>query len=194
MDAGIEGQQRDALAEGRRIYLGNLPYSVQPGDVEDLLRQAGFADSFEKLHISIDPVSGRNPGYCFAEFRTRDEADRALGSLPGSSLFNRPLKVGPCHPKSSSSTPSRRGANGRTGGDGYTPTFQRRGDWRGNDATDRPAAAEDGEQGPYGALRHLNSRRQRSTEKAQLYIGGLDMMANQAQHDAEMQEILAGYE
>ncbi|KAL2180552.1 uncharacterized protein P884DRAFT_297225 [Thermothelomyces heterothallicus CBS 202.75] len=188
MGAGVEGQQHDALAEGRRIYLGNLLYSVKPDDVVDLLREAGFADSFEKLHISIDPVSGRNPGYCFAEFRTRDEADRALGSLPGRSLFNRPLKVGPCHPKSSSSTPSRRGANDRTGGDGYTPTFQRWGDWRGNDA-----AAEDGEQGPYAALRHLNSRLQRSAENAQLYIGGLGKMTNQPQHDAEMQEILAGY-
>ncbi|KAL2156921.1 hypothetical protein VTH06DRAFT_2317 [Thermothelomyces fergusii] len=196
MESGVEGQQQqqqhDALAEGRRIYLGNLLYSVQPDDIEDLLRQAGFADSFEKLHISIDPVSGRNPGYCFAEFRTRDEAERALASVPGSSLFDRPLKVGPCHPKSSG--PSRRRPSGRPGGDGYTPTFQRWGDWRGRDQTDRPAATEEGEQGPYAALRHLNSRSEPGAEKAQLYIGGLGMMTSQAQHDAEMQEILAGYD
>lgn len=194
MEPSVEGQQqRDALAEGRRIYLGNLLYSVKPGDIEDLLCQAGFADSFEKLHISIDPVSGRNPGYCFAEFSTREEAERALASLPGTLIFNRPLKVGPCHPKSSSSTPSRRGANGRAGGGGYTPTFQRWGDWRGKDLMDAPAAAEESEQGPYAALRHLSSFGQSGAEKARLYIGGLGKMINQAQHDAEMQEILAGF-
>ncbi|KAK4041438.1 hypothetical protein C8A01DRAFT_14811 [Parachaetomium inaequale] len=196
MDAGSEPQQRDALAEGRRIYLGNLLYSVQPGDVEDLLRQAGFADSFEKLHISIDPVSGRNPGYCFAEFTTREEADRALEALPGASIFNRALKVGPCHPKTQSQ--SRWGGGNRDGNrdirgedsGGYNPTFQRWGDWKG----DNSRAARDAEQGPYAAARHLDGRSQRATDKAQLYIGGLGMMTSQEQHDAEMQEILQGFE
>lgn len=194
MDAGSEPQRRDALAEGRRIYMGNLLYSVQPGDVEDLLRQSGFAESFEKLHISIDPVSGRNPGYCFAEFTTREEADRALETLPGSALFNRQIKVGPCNPKTPSSQ-SRGWGVGRGGGDrgegGHNPTFQRWGDWKGDDS--KPARRE-GEQGPYGAIRHLDNRSQRTTDKAQLYIGGLGMMTSQEQHDAEMQEILAGFE
>ncbi|EAQ93079.1 hypothetical protein CHGG_01314 [Chaetomium globosum CBS 148.51] len=193
MDAGSGPQQRDALAEGRRIYMGNLLYSVQPGDVEDLLRQAGFAESFEKLHISIDPVSGRNPGYCFAEFTTREEADRALEALPGSALFNRQIKVGPCNPKTPSQ--SRGWGNSNRSGDrsegGHNPTFQRWGDWKGNDS--KPARRE-GEQGPYGAIRHLDNRSQRATDKAQLYIGGLGMMTSQEQHDAEMQDILAGFE
>ncbi|KAK3300577.1 uncharacterized protein B0H64DRAFT_18950 [Chaetomium fimeti] len=192
MDASSEPQQRDALAEGRRIYMGNLLYSVQPGDVEDLLRQSGFAESFEKLHISIDPVSGRNPGYCFAEFTTREEADRALEALPGSSLFNRQIKVGPCNPKTPSQ--SRGGWGSSRGGDrsdGHNPTFQRWGDWKGEDS--RPAR-RDGEQGPYAAARHLEGRSQRPVDKAQLYIGGLGMMINQEQHDAEMQDILTGFE
>jgi RNA recognition motif-containing protein len=202
MDASSEPQQRDALAEGRRIYLGNLLYSVQPADVEDMLRQAGFADSFEKLHISIDPVSGRNPGYCFAEFTTREEADRALEALPGASIFNRALKVGPCHPKTQSQSRSGWGAGSRDGnrsdvrgGDdsgGYNPTFQRWGDWKGDKENSK--AAGDAEQGPYAARRHLDARSQRPTDKAQLYIGGLGMMTNQEQHDAEMQEILQGFE
>lgn len=195
MDAGSETQQRDALSEGRRIYLGNLLYSVQPGDVEDMLRQTGFEQSFEKLHISIDPISGRNPGYCFAEFTSKEEADRALDVLPGNSIMHRPVKVGPCNPKTPSQ--SRSGGSGGGGGGGrgdsagHNPTFQRWGDWKGDDSKPRREA----EQGPYGAIRHLDNRSRRGgPEKAQLYIGGLGMMTNQAQHDTEMQELLEGFE
>ncbi|KAK4144420.1 uncharacterized protein C8A04DRAFT_11469 [Dichotomopilus funicola] len=180
---------RDALAEGRRIYLGNLLYSVQPGDVEDVLRQSGFADSFEKLHISIDSVSGRNPGYCFAEFTSREEADRALDSLPGITIFDRPVKVGPCNPKTASSGPSqsRWGSNrgeGRSDRE-YNPNYQRRSEWKGSDRDSARSGQRDGEPG---------ERNQRPTDKAQLYIGGLGVTTDQAQHDAEIQDILAGYE
>ncbi|KAK4156185.1 hypothetical protein C8A00DRAFT_12856 [Chaetomidium leptoderma] len=197
MDARSESPQRDALSEGRRIYLGNLLYSIKPADVEDLLRQTGFDQSFEKLHISVDPVSGRNPGYCFVEFTTREEADRALEDLPGSALFNRPVKVGPCHPKTSGGqSQSRWGAGGSRGDDsgspGYNPTFQRWGDWKGSE--DTKARRDQAEDGPYAASRHLDARSQRSTDKNQLYIGGLGMMINQEHHDTEMQEILSGFE
>ncbi|KAK4102049.1 hypothetical protein N658DRAFT_495975 [Parathielavia hyrcaniae] len=52
---GLETPPGDAFAEDRRIYIGNLLYSVKPADVEDLLRQSGFEQSVEKLHISVDP-------------------------------------------------------------------------------------------------------------------------------------------
>ncbi|KAL2126179.1 hypothetical protein VTI74DRAFT_1524 [Chaetomium olivicolor] len=188
METSSETPHRDAVAEGRRIYLGNLPYSVQPGDVEDLLRQHGFTESFDKLHISIDPVSGRNPGYCFAEFTAREEANRALETLPGASLFNRAVKVGPCHPKTTSQ--SRWG--GSRGGD-YTPTFNRWGDWKGSEQDGQQTQHQD-QQGPYAARQHLDTRTHRSPDKTQLYIGGLGMMINQEHHDREMQEILAGFD
>lgn len=192
MDSGSGTQQRDALTEGRRIYLGNLLYSVKPADVEDLIRQCGFDQSFEKLHISIDPVSGRNPGYCFVEFTTREEADRALDSLPGASLFHRAVKVGPCHPKSGSQREpgSRWGSSRGTNGD-HTPTFQRWGDWKGSDSQSGP---REGEQGPQAAMRHIDARTRRNPDKSQLYIGGLGKMIDQEHHDSEMQELLAGFE
>ena len=173
MDSGSQTQQRDALSEGRRIYVGNLLYSIKPADVEDLMRQTGFDQSFEQLHISIDPVSGRNPGYCFVEFTTREEADRALEVLAGASLFNRAIKVGPCNPKSSSQRESRWNSSR---GDDYKPTFQRWGDWKGGE--DSQSGRREGEQGPQGAARHLDDRSRRNPEKAQLYIGGLGMMTD----------------
>lgn len=189
MDSGSQTQQRDALSEGRRIYVGNLLYSIKPADVEDLMRQTGFDQSFEQLHISIDPVSGRNPGYCFVEFTTREEADRALEVLAGASLFNRAIKVGPCNPKSSSQRESRWNSSR---GDDYKPTFQRWGDWKGGE--DSQSGRREGEQGPQGAARHLDDRSRRNPDKAQLYIGGLGMMTDQEHHDTEMQELLAGFD
>jgi hypothetical protein len=191
MDIRSEPQQNDALSEGRRIYLGNLLYTVKPTDVEDLLAQSGFGESFEKLHISVDPVSGRNPGYCFVEFKTREEAERALDSLPNTPLFHRPIKVGPCHPK----TPAQSRWRGSRG-DEYKPTFQRWGDWKGGDVNADPNAPPRAEeQGPGVALQHLEMRKRRgSRDKTQLFIGGLDMMINQEHHDTEMQKLLEGFE
>ncbi|KAL2021627.1 hypothetical protein VTK56DRAFT_6980 [Thermocarpiscus australiensis] len=185
MDGVSEGQQRDALAEGRRIYLGNLLYSVRPGDIENLLRQEGFGQ-FEKLHISVDPVSGRNPGYCFIEFAAREEADRALNSLPGTPLFGRPVKTGPCHPKSS---PQSRWSGSR--GADYTPTFQRWGDWDGAAEADKHGQDQ---QGPYAAVRHLETRSSRPRDQTQLFIAGLGKMISQEHHDTEMRELLAGFD
>jgi RNA recognition motif-containing protein len=188
MDIRQEGQQRgDALSEGRRVYMGNLVYTISPTDVEEMLRETGFADQFEKLHISVDPVSGRNPGYCFLEFVTREEAERALIALPGTPLSGRPIKIGPCNPKSSSNSSQSRWGSSRERAD-YNPTFQRWGDWKGAEA---PVAPD--EQGPNGAIRHFKQRA-RGGDGTQLYIGGLGKMIDQPQHDSEIQELLTGFE
>lgn len=42
-----------------RIYVGSLDYFAKPADVEELLVGAKL-NSFQKIHISIDPISGRN--------------------------------------------------------------------------------------------------------------------------------------
>lgn len=185
------GEQRDALAEGRRIYLGNLLYSALPADIENMLRGAGFS-GVDKLHISIDPVSGRNPGYCFVEFTTREEADRALSSLGGTPLFGRPVKVGPCHPKTTTDN-----ASGPRGG-AHGPTFERWGDWRGAGAAGGAAGpnhARDGEQqqGPYAALRRIDHESP-AAESTRLCIRGLGRMIDQPHHQAEMRELLAGFD
>ncbi|KAG5915995.1 hypothetical protein E4U42_007855, partial [Claviceps africana] len=79
METTTEGSS-DPIAEGRRIYLGNLLYTAEAHDVEESLRASGF-DDFEAVHITADASSGRNPGYCFVDFASRETADRALESL-----------------------------------------------------------------------------------------------------------------
>ncbi|KAK1829905.1 putative RNA recognition domain-containing protein [Podospora conica] len=186
-------QQSPALAEGRRIYVGNLLYSVTPTDIETLLQTAGF--DYENIHISIDPVSGRNPGYCFVEFKTPETADAALQTLNGVKVYDRALKVGPCAPKSNTPRdPTRRPAE--------RPTFERWGDWRGSreqSATTPPAGRSNSErapqQGPYGALQHLDDMKAAQFQDGtRLYVGGLGKMIDQEHNDQEMRELFEGYD
>ncbi|KAL4805146.1 hypothetical protein BDV18DRAFT_161544 [Aspergillus unguis] len=86
-----------ALEEGRRIYIGNLPYVAKDNDIQRFLEQENY--ELTKLDISIDPISGRNPSYCFVELATKDQADLAMKELTGRLFMGRPLKVKPCTPK-----------------------------------------------------------------------------------------------
>ncbi|PHH85988.1 hypothetical protein CDD83_10895 [Cordyceps sp. RAO-2017] len=179
MDSAPQGQS-DASSEGRRIYLGNLSYTVKPSEIEEMLAANGF-DQIESIHISIDPVSAKCPGYCFIDFADRATADLALGSLRGS-IDGRPIKVGPCEPKKPRT---------RRWGNDDSPVFQRWGNWG-----SRPGDGRDGgkriEQGPHGALDHFDDM-VHGSEGRRLFVGGLGKMIDQAHNTREIKEIFAGF-
>ncbi|KAJ5778377.1 RNA recognition motif domain protein [Penicillium odoratum] len=175
----------DALSEGRRIYLGNLPYTAKPYNIEKILANNGFSH-LETIHISIDPVNARNPGYCFVDFTDRTIAERALTSLKAE-ISGRPIKVGPCEPKKHHDRRLNREND-------YV--FKRWGDWtsqpRDRENTTGRLNKEDIEQGPYGALGHFDNMVE-NYEGRRLYVGGLGKMLNQAQHNKEITELFAGF-
>lgn len=176
----------DTIAQGRRIYLGNLLYRVKPEEIEEMLVMEGFGDEVESIHISVDPVTGRNPGYCFIDFKTGNGAQTTLESLTDTSIQGRTVKVGPCQPK-------RVQPAGRS--DDFTPTFQRWGDWKGsrpNDPAERFPGDEGIEQGPYGALVHIDAVR-KADVPARVYFVGLGKMINQYENDREIRGYLDGF-
>lgn len=81
----------------KRVYIGNLPYHATSQDIETYLTEAGF--DIERLDISVDPFTGKNPSYCFVELFTAEQAQRALSELPGASFMGRPLRVNVHIPK-----------------------------------------------------------------------------------------------
>ncbi|PFH57187.1 hypothetical protein XA68_15398 [Ophiocordyceps unilateralis] len=170
----------DALQAGRRIYLGNLPYTVKPYDVEEMLAANGF-DVVDNIHISIDPVSARNPGYCFIDFMDRATAERALAEL-ATEIGGRPLKVGPCQPKKYS------------GPRDDSTVFQRWGDWRGKTDGDQPGehSSRPSKQGPHGALDHFDDMVNNFAGR-RVFCGGLRPMLDQAQNNREVREIFDGF-
>ncbi|KAL4994872.1 hypothetical protein BDV10DRAFT_188587 [Aspergillus recurvatus] len=70
-----------AIAEGRPIHTGNLPYSTKEHEIAAFLNNAGY--EFSKLDISTNPFSGWDTSYCFGAFNTKDKADQVMTDLNG---------------------------------------------------------------------------------------------------------------
>ncbi|KAL4940145.1 hypothetical protein BDV06DRAFT_197365 [Aspergillus oleicola] len=95
---GRMGQNRErevpqAISEGRRLYVGNMPYTAKMEDVKELFKRGGF--EVARIDIAIDPFSGRNPSYCFVDLETKELAERAMTELDGADLAGRPVKIKP---------------------------------------------------------------------------------------------------
>ncbi|KAI1439049.1 RNA-binding domain-containing protein [Xylaria sp. CBS 124048] len=170
----IKTQQKDddgaakAIAEGRRIYIGNLRYQAKPEDIENLLRASDLGN-FNNIHISIDPFTGRNPSYCFVEFPDAESAKNAMMVLEGKDLLGREVKCRPCQPKGS--------------GSGSRPSEapSRWGQWSGeNEGEDQSKP------------RYFDRYRQDFTGK-RLYVGGLPRMNDQATNFEEMTELFKNF-
>ncbi|KAH8885292.1 RNA-binding domain-containing protein [Thozetella sp. PMI_491] len=177
-----DGVAADAIKEGRRVYLGNLDYNAKPQDIEEFVA-AHQVITPENIHISVDPVSGRNPGYCFLEFADRDTAEAAMSTLNGQDLFGREAKCRPCLPKGEN---SRAFGGQRESGTG----FNRWGNWNDSRGGDRDSGPR-GRSGPNAALQYFESS---ASEGKQLYVGGLPRMLDQAQNEEEMRDIFQDYE
>ncbi|PVH91941.1 RNA-binding domain-containing protein [Periconia macrospinosa] len=162
----------EAIAEGRRIYLGNLMYSATPEDVERLLEQNNLIADYKSTHISVDHFTGRNPGYCFIEFGSKEAAEAAMATLEGVSMFNRPVKCRPCLPK---------GAVRRVDSDGAESRW---GDWNGSSGGARSSFPS----------KTYHERSKAQEEGRQVYVGGLPRMLDQAENDVEMRDVFEGFE
>ncbi|KAG7443647.1 RNA-binding domain-containing protein [Guyanagaster necrorhizus] len=92
-----------AIEEGRRLYVGNLPYMAKEQDVLSLFGGDGY--SVKRIDISIDPFTARNLSYCFVDLGSREEATRAMADLNQREFLGRPLKIGPGKAKKGSRPP-----------------------------------------------------------------------------------------
>lgn len=93
-DAQAQGQgSADEGAAGTRLYVGNLLYTAQRADIEELFAERGF--TVAGVSISVDPFTGRNPSYCFVDLDSPEEAQRAIADLNGVDVRGRALRVSP---------------------------------------------------------------------------------------------------
>lgn len=86
-------EAEQAIEQGRRVYVGNLPYDAKLDDIRSLL--ADVSRVIQDIAISIDPMTSQNPSYCFVDFTSKEAAVQAIEIYNGQTFMRRPLKVKP---------------------------------------------------------------------------------------------------
>lgn len=96
---------------GRKLYVGNLPFSVTDDQLTQLFSAHGTVQSAQ---VIMDRDTGRSKGFGFVEMGSDAEAQAATAALNGQAVDGRNLTVNEARPK------PERGGGGRGGhGGGY---------------------------------------------------------------------------
>jgi len=95
---------------GKKLYVGNLSYSISGADLEQMF---GAHGSVESAQVITDRDSGRSKGFGFVEMSSNEEAQAAIAALNGYQHEGRALTVNEAKPKE-----SRGGSGGGRGGHG----------------------------------------------------------------------------
>lgn len=105
-----------------RLYVGNLPYSIDQTGLVAIFSNFGIAAMSPQ--IIMDRETGRPKGFGFVEVAGQKEADVAIAQVSGSSVENRVIRVSIANERPSRGAP-------RSGGG---PSFEQRGGGGGRDA------------------------------------------------------------
>jgi RNA recognition motif-containing protein len=97
---------------GRRLYVGNLPYSASEDQLTELFSRAGKVDS---VRVMRDMATGRARGFAFVEMSSDEEAQRAINDLHEQQLEGRALVVNEARPKPEGGFGGPGGGSGRGG-------------------------------------------------------------------------------
>ena len=97
---------------GNKLYVGNLPYSVRDGDLEQAFGEFGAVTSAK---VMMERDTGRSKGFGFVEMGNDEEAQAAINGMNGQPLGGRNVVVNEARPMEA--RPPRTGGFG--GGGGY---------------------------------------------------------------------------
>ena len=100
---------------GKKLYVGNLPYSVSSSDLESMFSAHGTVQSAE---VISHRMTGRSKGFGFVEMASDDEAQAAISALNGQDQDGRPLTVNEAKPRENRGGGGGRGGYGGGGGRG----------------------------------------------------------------------------
>jgi cold-inducible RNA-binding protein len=97
---------------GKKLYVGNLPFSATDQDLSNSFAAIGTVTSAK---VIIDRDTGRSKGFGFVEMSTDEEAQKAIADFNGAQMEGRTLTVNEARPPA-----PRTGGGGFGGGGGYT--------------------------------------------------------------------------
>ena len=106
------GPQAEAPVAPMKMYVGNLPYSVDDAELESMFEEHGPVLSAK---VVMDRETGRSRGFGFVEMES-DDARKAIDALDGADMGGRPLRVNEARPREDR---PRGGGFGGGGGGGF---------------------------------------------------------------------------
>ena len=74
----------------KKLYVGNLPFSLGDAELANLFAQAGNVAS---ARVVLDPATGRKRGFGFVEMSTPEEAEAAVSMFNNSEVEGRQIVV-----------------------------------------------------------------------------------------------------
>ena len=83
----------------RKLYVGNLPFSTEEAQLQDLFATAGTVDS---VSVVRDRETGRARGFAFVEMGSDADAQQAINKLNSYQFGGRALTVNEARPKAAS--------------------------------------------------------------------------------------------
>jgi len=81
---------------GKKLYVGNLGYTVTETDLQQMFAPHG---TIESAQVIMDRGTGRSKGFGFVEMSSSSEADAAISALNGQQHDGRALTVNEAKPR-----------------------------------------------------------------------------------------------
>jgi RNA recognition motif-containing protein len=116
-----QGQGNDRvqrLIMGKRLFVGNLPYSATADDLRALFAELGEVTD---VHIVMDRETQRPRGFAFVSYASDEVAAKAAQEMNGRSFGGRPLVVNEARERGEGPPPGARPSGPRPGGYGDRP-------------------------------------------------------------------------
>jgi RNA recognition motif-containing protein len=100
---------------GKKLYVGNLGYTVTDSELEQMFAAHGTVQSAQ---VVMDRDSGRSKGFGFVEMGSDQEAQAAIAALNSKEVGGRTLTVNEVRPKTEGGHGGSGGRGGHGGGRG----------------------------------------------------------------------------
>lgn len=97
------------MEEEKKIYIGNLEYSVTEEELKSLFEEKGL--SIKEVAIVRDKYTNRSKGFGFGKFDTEEEVLKAIDTLNGYELKSRNLNISKARRRNNSKFENRRSNN-----------------------------------------------------------------------------------
>ena len=105
---------------GRKLFVGNLAFSIGENELKELFEQKGEVES---VTVMRDLTTGRSRGFAFVEMSTDEAAQKAITELNEYTVEGRNLTVNEARPKQERRGGGRFHGNNRGGGRSRGPRW-----------------------------------------------------------------------